>query len=165
MRLDIPAPAQFSVDFRVPAGADGLEIKIEGIAHAAARTASGFYRITRTWAPGERIRIGFQFPVRAHLQRARDGRMWVAFTRGPLALAQGSATRTDDTEIARPKGASLDDGSLWLQSIEAGKAGVPQFQIKGTGIVLLPYFQAGGDGSSVRTYFPLKSGAATTHSE
>ncbi len=97
-------------------------------------------RLTRTWKRGEVIDLQFDFPVRAAIRRARDGRDWVAFSRGPLALAAASS---DDAELPRPSG-----GLAWLEGPD---------RIKGTEIPLLPYFQAGSDGAPVRTYFPLRS--------
>lgn len=155
VRIEVPRPAQFPVDFRMPAGADRMEIAVDGAAQRPEKTGSDFLRLNRTWKPGETVRIEFRFPLRAAIERARDGRTWVAFTYGPLALAQGLATAGDDAEIPLPPGSTLHDGTLWLDPLRTDAAGPPRFRIKGTPIVLMPYFEAGSDQSSVRTYFPI----------
>lgn len=175
LRLELREPARFAVDLRVPAGAEGIDVTIGGARQPLEKMSSGFLRLVRTWEPGEAVRIGFRFPLRGALQRARDGRTWVAFRRGPLVLAQGVATAADDSEIpsaslqvgpggadalvgARSPGRATSkiplDGNQWL---EAAAGDGPRYRIKGTDIVLMPYFQAGSDRSSVRTYFPLQA--------
>ena len=144
LRLALAQPARFAVDFRVPAGAAGLEVIAGGKKQKLTPTAAGFLRLSRVWAPEETVLVRFDFPVRAHVHRDRDGKRWVAFTRGPLALAQDAPGQNADEAhaIAIPPGKV--DAREVLQRVEAA------------GTVLVPYYQAGAHGGAVRTFFPLR---------
>lgn len=154
VRLQLDRPARFPVDFRPPSPGARVRARIGGAAQEPRGMPSGFVRLERTWNPGEVIELQFEFPLRAAVRRGRDGRDWVAFSRGPLALAQGTPTPSDDAVIRRPA-ARAPGGEAWLEPAGAGTKGAPLFQIKGTPFTLMPYYLAGSDGSSVRSYFPL----------
>lgn len=48
----------------------------------------GYVAVKRIWNPGDRIRIGLDYQLHADIQRGEDGKRWIAFSYGPLALAQ-----------------------------------------------------------------------------
>ena len=95
---------------------------------------SGFYRVRRTWSPGDRIEASFDFPVKAHVRAGRNGKRWVAFTRGPILLAA-------ESPFDLPK--SSDPASL-----------VQGDRIRG-GPALTPFYRAGGQKGPVYSYFAL----------
>ncbi|MBI4910662.1 MAG: glycoside hydrolase family 127 protein [Acidobacteria bacterium] len=153
VRFEMDRPARFAVDFRLPSGGMQMRVKIGGVEQKPDPQASGFLRLTRTWKPNDVVEVQFEFPLRATIQRGRDGRDWAAFTLGPIALAQGSPTPSDDSPIVRPAASDPTAGQAWLELLQTAE---PGFRIKGTQYTLMPYSRAGSDGSSVRTYFPLE---------
>jgi DUF1680 family protein len=181
MRFDLPAPATFAADFRVPARAAGLQIEINGARQQPVPTEQGFLRIRREWKTGDRVALKFDFPLRAHFQTASDGVRWVAFSWGPWALAQTIARQTDHPQNVLLVKKESGDGSLWLDrepatgpsspsadAIEeldtnraakppAPKALAPVWRLKTPRrIILVPYYQAGANGGGVRTMFPTR---------
>ena len=126
MRFELSAPATFSVEFRLPAGASALKMKINGARHEPEQSAPGFFRVRRAWNPGDRVALQFDFPLRAHFQTASDGVRWVAFSWGPLALAQSVVAQTDHPQNVLFVDHKSEDGNLWLEPILAtGKGSLP----------------------------------------
>jgi len=182
VRFELSAPATFSVDFRLPARAKSLEMKINGARQQPERTESGFFRVRREWKPGDRVALTFDFPLRAHFQTASDGVRWVAFSWGPLALAQSVVKQTDHPQNVLLVERESEDGSRWLEPATSTNsaslpsanaieeldtsrasdaaltpAGTPSWRlITPRKIILAPYFQAGAKGGGVRTMFPTR---------
>jgi len=166
IRFDIPAPVELTVDWILPAGAESLEIAVDGKRQALHPTGFGYHRLARTWTPGETIRVSFDFPLRAHFQTGRDGVRWVSFSRGPIVLAQDVTSQKDQPQVVLAVEAKTADATEWLEPADAstlrrhqhllhllGK--VPVYRIKGDReIILVPYYLAGTYGGGVRTMFP-----------
>lgn len=163
--LKISEPVEYCVDWAVPHGATSIEVSIDGQPQQLQTLPSGYYRLQRTWTPGEVIRIAFEFPLRAHFQTGRDGVRWVAFTRGPLVLAQDITSQKDQPQFVVPVKQETDDAREWLEEPEQLKkwhahlrpllGDVPIFRLKGgREILLAPYFLAGSNGGGSRTFFP-----------
>ena len=75
----------FSLAIHVPHHAKTLHISIKGSA-VNGMLQDGYYRLHRTWAPGEQVTVQFDMPARriyAH-PRVRDTAGKVALARGPL---------------------------------------------------------------------------------
>jgi DUF1680 family protein len=170
------------VDFRLPAGAKSMEIKINGARQKPEPAAAGFFRVEREWKPGDRVALKFDFVLRAHFQTASDGARWIAFSWGPLALAQNVIKQTEHPQNVLVIERESDDGAMWLnQEIAANKApasadnateeldtnaaavaakarpAAPSWRLKTPRkIILVPYFQAGAEGGGVRTMFPTR---------
>lgn len=118
----------FTCEFRLPAGTRLLAVRVNGARTEVTVNERRFHELHRRWESGD---------VR--------GRQWIAFTRGPIALAQRVSAIPDDEpfEGRRPEEAQgllteADDGS---------------FRIAGTGITLMPYLQTCTDDSGPKTYF------------
>ncbi|MEX2170914.1 MAG: beta-L-arabinofuranosidase domain-containing protein [Pirellulales bacterium] len=182
IRIELPAPTTFAVDFRLPAGASALEMKVNGVAHEPEQTSSGFLRVHRAWNSGDRVALKFDFPLRADFQTASDGVRWVAFRWGPLALAQSVVKQTDHPQNVLLVEQESEDGNHWLEAERAtgntplpsdnateeldtsrasaaasAQASVPSWRLKTPRkIIMVPYFQAGGEGGGVRTMFPTR---------
>jgi hypothetical protein len=181
MRFELPAPATFSVDFRLPVGARAVKMKINGARIEPERSAPGFFRVRRVWNPGDRVALQFDFPLRTHFQTASDGVRWVAFSWGPLALAQSLVTQTDHPQNVLLVEQESEDGNRWLEPMLAtgkasvhsdnateeldtsrapagpAKAAMPSWRLKTPRkIIMIPYFQAGAQGGGVRTMFPTR---------
>ncbi len=182
VRLDLPAPATLTIDFRLPAGATSLELNVNGVGQRPERTAQGFFRLRRSWSADDQVNVRFEFPLRAHFQTGSDGVRWVGFSWGPLALAQSVIAQTDHPQYVVAADQESEDGHRWLEpalttrkqprasdnAAEAGsakrdaravaaKVDVPSWRLKGPRkIILVPYFLAGAEAGGVRTMFPTK---------
>lgn len=185
LRIEAPAPVDLPIDFRLPAGATGMELSINGVAAQPERTAQGFFRLRRVWTAEDEVSVRFTFALRAHFQTASDGVRWVGFTWGPLALAQSVVAQTDQPEFVLPVDSESEDGQRWLTPVtprtprtrssdnaaEAGISnaaarsgpaltGVPSWQLRSPRrIFLAPYFLAGANGGGVRAMFPTRRSA------
>jgi DUF1680 family protein len=177
MRFELPAPATFSVDFRLPAGARAVKININGARNEPERSAPDFVRVRRVWNPGDQVALQFDFPLRAHFQTASDGVRWMAFSWGPLALAQSLVAQTDHPQNVLLVEQESEDGNLWLEPMLAtgkassdnateeldtsrapAKVAMPSWRTKTPRkIIMVPYFQAGAKGGGVRTMFPTRA--------
>lgn len=132
--FEMRAAATFPVDFAAPFGAPAPRISVNGKTQKLQLQPSGFYRVRRTWSPGDRIGASFDFPIKAHVRQGRNGKRWVAFTRGPVVLA--SESPFDFPEMGDP--ASLVQGDRF-------RGGPP----------LTPFYRAGGQRGPVYSYFAL----------
>ena len=72
----------FALAFRVPGWCENPSVAINGERQEGVRPGT-YFRVRRTWKPGDRIDLSFPISVRTHEQ---DG--YVAFTAGPIALAR-----------------------------------------------------------------------------
>ncbi|MCP5113991.1 MAG: hypothetical protein GY953_24420 [bacterium] len=151
VRLGLDAAAEFAVDWLLPEGAAGLTVSIDGQPQPLAETNTGFLRLERTWQPGEEMQVKFDFPPKAHFHDDRDGNRWVAFTRGPLALAQDVGETTPE-----PAPLTFDTTGEFLEPVAAPEDMGVSFRISGTEISVVPYYLAGATGGGVRTLFPVK---------
>ncbi len=133
--LEMAKPASFPIDFAPGFGAKALRVEVDGKAQQTQLQPSGFYRVRRTWEPGARIEVIFDFPVTAHVRQGRDQRRWVAFSRGPIVLAAETPFEIPDARNA----AALVQGD----SIKRGPR-------------LAPYYRVGSPKGRVVTYFPVK---------
>ncbi|MBA7567728.1 hypothetical protein ES708_09445 [subsurface metagenome] len=79
---------------------------------------------------------------------------WLAFTYGPLALAQKITEIPDEEPF-------IDLGSnalpQLLNRLSRSSDSEIGFTVEGTGITLIPYYQTGSKQSGPRTYFELKN--------
>jgi hypothetical protein len=139
--FEMANPGAFPVDFSLPSGARSLRVRVGGRALKPTLMPSGFHRLRRTWQPGDRAEVSFDFPVMEHVHAGSGGKRWVSFTHGPLVLA---AER--ESEPASGQGAA----SAWVEQSNGG------FRLKHGGPALTPYHRTGSSGSGVYMYFPLR---------
>ncbi|MCP5115392.1 MAG: hypothetical protein GY953_31575, partial [bacterium] len=122
LKLDLSQPAEFSVDLMPPEGAASMTVVVDGQQQSLVERASGFLRLQRTWQPGETVEMKFDFPLKAHFHSGRDGGRWVAFTRGPLTLAQDVADGSAGGELELVTEGETEDASIWLETVVAEAA-------------------------------------------
>ena len=135
----------FTCEFRLPAGTRLSAVRVNGTRTEVTVNERGFHELHRRWGSGDVLAIEAEFELNMHVQDGEGGRQWVAFTRGPIALAQRISAMPDDEPFdgRRPEEAQgllteADDGSC---------------RIAGTDITLMPYLQTCTDDSGPKTYF------------
>jgi len=167
MRVELPGPAEFTLDFILPIGTKSLQIDVDGERQMLERRPTGYDRLVRLWKPGAQIRIRLDFTLRTHFHTSREGTRWVSFMRGPLVLAQDVIDQTDQPQVLLAAQNETEDATQWIEPADSqslrrhenlapllGK--VPVYRIKGDrGIILIPYSLAGTSGGGVRTMFPI----------
>ncbi len=158
LRWEIAQPADVAVQFRLPLGAAAVEVLVAGQPQPLRKTPAGYLELKRTWLPDERAVVRFEFPLRAHFHPGRDGLSWVAFTWGPLTLAQDVVRQTDEPEVVLALDETKADAQSWLTPMTPAKAdGLPRWRLTAAGhrnVILQPYASIGASGGSVRTMFP-----------
>jgi len=144
---------KFAIEFRDPGDARLKSARINGEDIALSKNERGFYRISRAWKTGDEIAIEFQYVLKSHIETPKDGKKWVAFTYGPWALAQEIEKGATVTQPFAGKDIPSKAASQWLEPYPAQQAAVPRFRIKGTEILLGPFYSAGSKTTGPRTYF------------
>lgn len=143
----------FPVEFRAPAGAQVAEVRINGKSVEAVPNGRGFHRVSRSWKTGDEITVKFAYLLASHIEQPKKGSDWVAFTYGPWALASQTKQGTAFNKPFAGKDVSAQPATHWLEPAPAGPNGLPHFRIKGTAIVLEPYFAIGSLETGPQTYF------------
>jgi DUF1680 family protein len=146
---------KFAMEFRDPWGARLAAVRINGKDVFVTKNDRGFYRLNRIWKTGDMIAIDFEYLLRSHVERPKDDDTWVAFTYGPWALAREFNRGEALTEPLLGKRLPASGMSQWLEPCPSGEGRLPAFQIKGTDIVLKPYFSTGSLDTGPQTYFRL----------
>ncbi|NYH82985.1 hypothetical protein SAMN05421678_10791 [Actinopolymorpha cephalotaxi] len=96
LRLTPAEPREFSVFLPVPGWAGEVTVRV-GEEEVTPERRSGYLVLTRTWQPGDEVRLDFAMPVRligTH-PRVAAGHQRVALTRGPLVYCIEQADHAD----------------------------------------------------------------------
>ncbi|MBI5690738.1 MAG: glycoside hydrolase family 127 protein [Verrucomicrobia bacterium] len=158
LRGELTQPAELTLHFRLPAGVTAMDVVVGGQPQALRPTPAGYLELKRTWRPGEKAVVRFEFPLRAHFQTGRDGVRWVAFTWGPLTLAQDVVRQVDQPEVVLALDEKNADPAAWLRPVTPARDdGLPRWRLTAAGhrnVILQPYGSIGASGGAVRTMFP-----------
>jgi len=160
IRFEKAAGVNFPVEFRAPAGARLNAVRINGKKTRPHRNKRGFYRLYHTWKKGDEIAIDFEYLLGSHIEIPKNGMQWVAFTFGPWALAQ---IHKKDDVLSEPfagKDIYSKPVTEWLEACPVKKGELPLFRIRGTEIILKPYFSTCDRDAGPRTYFRFAGSAA-----
>lgn len=143
---------EFTLEFRLPLNTSIKQVLVNKKKTETLYSNRGFFQLNRTWKKGDEITIDYEYELKATIQEGEEGKKWVAFTYGPIALAQ-KITEIPDREplynldVKFP----LDMVDMLSRSSNSGM----EFNIKGTDITLIPYYQTGSKQSGPKTYFKL----------
>ena len=135
----------FTCEFRLPAGVALSAVRVNGVSAEVTLNRRGFYELRREWGTGDVLAIDARSELEDHVQPGERGQRWVAFTKGPIALAQKVSSVPDDEpfDTCEP-----DDALGMLEQTADGSC-----RIANTGIALIPYCLTCTDDSGPRTYF------------
>ena len=152
IQLDMAEDKDFILEFRLPANSAAASVSINGKKIKSHENERGFIEIKRSWKTGDVIDLVLDYQLKAHLQEGEEGSRWVAFTCGPIALAQKITKMPDQEPFKNIKSAELSD---LLQMLSRSSGTGIEFSIEGTDITLIPYYQTGSENTGSRTYFKL----------
>ena len=141
-------PRTYTCEFRLPAGVALHRVRVNGSATEVTRNGRGFYGLQRRWRSGDVIALDAEYELKVHVQAPADDEhapRWIAFTHGPVALAQKISSGRDDEPFA---GRPPDEALAMLEPATKGS-----FRIDGSGVSLVPYPLACTDDSGPKTYF------------
>lgn len=143
---------EFTAEFRMPSNTSILQVTVNNKKVEVKQNERGFFEYRQIWKKGDVMAIQYKYELKAHLQEGEAGKRWVAFTYGPIALAQ-KITEMPDAEPLYDLAfkAPLDIVEMLSRSSNSGM----EFNIKGTDITLIPYYQTGSKQSGPKTYFKL----------
>ncbi|MCX6865681.1 MAG: glycoside hydrolase family 127 protein [Verrucomicrobia bacterium] len=144
---------EFAVEFKEPLGARLAAVRINGKEIESRKNERGFYMLESAWKSGDEVAIDFEYQLESHFALPKDGRKWVAFTYGPWALAQTTEKGAALAEPFNGKDIPSKAASEWLEPCPVKDGGLPEFRIKGSNIVLKPFFCSGSLKTGPRTYF------------
>lgn len=148
---------EYAIEFRVPLNTRLKYVEVNGEKVKPVANKRGYVAVKRIWNPGDRIRIGLDYQLHADIQRGEDGKRWIAFSYGPLALAQRISMKENPEPFVEMNLDTVDARKALLSEFMMDQsAKIPQFTVGDTGVVLMPYCCAGSSESGPRTYFALR---------
>ena len=152
IHLDLQKEQNFILEIRLPANTRLMSISVNGKNREAKTNERGFIELKRKWKKGDAVAIQLDYQLSAHIQEGEEGGKWVAFTYGPIALAQKITEIPGDEPFLNLN--DMDPMEL-LKMLSRIPGSPTQFSISGTGILLVPYYQTGSRHTGPRTYFKL----------
>ena len=138
----------YTCEFRLPAGVVLLQARVNGESASVALNGRGFYELARRWGSGDVLAIEAVSELAMRTQDGENDGRWVAFTKGPIALAQKVSAFPDDEPF---DGRSPAEALAMLELAADGSV-----RVGDTGIALMPYHLACTDDSGPRTYFKCR---------
>jgi len=144
---------EFTLEFRLPANTKLASVSVNAENTELKRNERGFIEINRKWKKGDILAVELDYQLKAHLQDGEEDSKWVAFTYGPLALAQKIAEMPEEEPFININSAEPSELSKMLTKSSESET---EFSINGTEITLIPYYQTGSEQTGSRTYFELR---------
>ena len=145
IRLGTLSRRTFTCEFRLPAGIALTGVRVNGADFEVTENRRGFYELRREWGAGDVLAIDARSELARLVQAGEHGQHWVAFTKGPIALAQKVSSVPDEEPFA---GRTPDEALAMLEPSSDGS-----YRIADTEIALVPYHLTCTDDSGPRTYF------------
>ena len=130
----------------------------------------GKYEINGSWKKGDMIDVNYQFNLKAHEEIGEEGKRWVAFSYGPLALAEKLNSKNDfsldrdkfnrmvGSKLGRPEpfiNMNTKNKNVLLDKLIPIEGSQSRFKIAESDIELMPYYKTASNYSGPRTYFYL----------
>ena len=168
--LNVDFKKKFKVEFRMPANTSLNSVLVNNKQVKFFRNQRGKYEINGSWKKGDMIDINYQFNLKVHEEIGEEGKRWVAFTYGPLALAEklnskndfsidrDQFNRTVGSKLVRPEpfiNINTKNKNVLLDKLIPIEGSQSRFKIAESDIELMPYYKTASNYSGPRTYFYL----------
>lgn len=168
--LNVDFKKKFKVEFRMPANTSLNSVLVNNKQVKFIRNQRGKYEINGSWKKGDMIDINYQFNLKVHEEIGEEGKRWVAFTYGPLALAEklnskndfsidrDQFNRTVGSKLVRPEpfiNINTKNKNVLLDKLIPIEGSQSRFKIAESDIELMPYYKTASNYSGPRTYFYL----------
>ena len=168
--LNVDFKKKFKVEFRMPANTSLNSVLVNNKQVKFIRNQRGKYEINGSWKKGDMIDVNYQFNLKVHEEIGEEGKRWVAFTYGPLALAEklnskndfsidrDQFNRTVGSKLVRPEpfiNINTKNKNVLLDKLIPVEGSQSRFKIAESDIELMPYYKTASNYSGPRTYFYL----------
>jgi len=143
---------KFDCEIRMPVNTTFKNISLNGKRIAGNLNEQGNPVISNTWKNGDVLTIEMEFLLKAKITTGEKCKSWVAFTYGPVALAQKlkKGAPRQDPFLDKPSSVSI------LANMLSKSAGNEiTFSIEDSNVTLIPYVDAMVDNTEIETYFKL----------
>ena len=152
------SPAQsksFPVELVIPKNTSFKEVAINGKPVKGTINERGNYEIKGVWKKGDVITVDPAYQLKAHTQRGEGNLTWVAFTYGPITLAQ----KTLDLKTAEPFMKFKEAETTRMVNMLVKSPGSKiAFTVKGTDITFIPIWETANElqFGGTKTYFGIE---------
>jgi hypothetical protein len=143
---------QFDCEIRLPMNTTCKNITLNGKKIVPNINEQGNPVISNTWKNGDVLTIELQFLLNAEIKTGLKGKSWVAFTYGPVALAQKMKQGAPQVEPFLGKSAQLTTLKGMLTKSASDDIA---FSVKNSNVSLIPFVDAMIDDTTIVTYFKL----------
>ena len=143
---------KFDCEIRMPMNTTCKNLSLNGKKIAITLNEQGNPVISNTWKNGDVLTVEMEFHLKATITTGENGKSWVAFTYGPVALAQKlkQGAPREEPFLGNSTDPSILKGML-SKSADDGMA----FSVKDSNVSLIPYVDAMIDNTTIVTYFKL----------
>ncbi len=143
---------QFECEIRMPMNTTCKNLTLNGKKIATTLNEQGNPVISNRWKNGDVLTIEMEFLLKADVTKGDSGKSWVAFTCGPVVLAQKLEKGAPQVEPFIGKSAQLTTlKGMLTKSVDNSIA----FSVKNSDVTLIPYVDAKIDNKTIVTYFKL----------
>ena len=169
--LNLDNEKEFVLEFRIPKNTVLKKVKINNVEINSKKNDRGQFEVKRYWGKNDQINIIYSFQLKAHIQSGELNQNWLAYTYGPITLAEKLNSQKDFTskgdkykrsiknklmsENEPFQNSNINEAKFYLDKVSITDNDKLMFRILNTGILLEPYFQTGSTFSGPRTYFSL----------
>lgn len=80
--------SQATLEFRTPANTSLASVTVNGEKTETTKNKRGFIELSRKLENGDVVAVDLDYQLKTHFQDGEENSKWIAFTYGPLALAQ-----------------------------------------------------------------------------
>jgi len=145
---------EFTLEFRVPLNTSVKRVSVNKEDVELLQNERGFLQLKRLWAKGDQIIVDYEYELKATIQDGEEGKRWVAFTYGPLALAQKIDRMPGEEPFFNIDFANPDE---LLGQLTKSATSSAEFNIEGGNSIIIPYYQTGTKNSGPKTYFTINN--------
>lgn len=142
----------FDCEIRMPMNTTCKNLSLNGKKIAITLNEQENPVISNRWKNGDVLTIELEFILKAKITTGEKGKSWVAFTYGPIVLAQKLEKGAPQQNPFLDKTSSVSTLANML-SKSAGN-GIA-FSIEDSNVTLIPYVDAMVDNTEIETYFKL----------
>jgi uncharacterized protein len=143
---------KFDCEIRMPMNTNCKRITLNGKEISITLNEQGNPVISNSWKNGDVLTVEMEFLLKAHVTKGDSDKSWVAFTYGPVVLAQKREKDAPQEEPFLGKSMELPTlGGMLTQSADD----TIDFAVKDSKVALIPYVDAMIDNMTIVTYFKL----------
>jgi DUF1680 family protein len=145
----------FPVELVIPKNTSFKNVMVNGKPAKGNINERGNYEIKGTWKTGDTITLDTDYQLKAHTQRGEDNLAWVAFTYGPISLAQKTLDLKTDEPFMK---FSEKEKTRMVNMLVKSPGSKLAFTVKGTDITFIPIWETANElqFGGTKTYFGIE---------